>query len=210
MLTLVLVHFELGSCSDFIPTDGKISRPSWALWVWQTGREIRCICKRLVGPRQQSVQVVCSRGDKCWHGCCPLIEMPVCPCSAPCLPLFFSMLCSLWCWPLDDCQRFANCLTFVCPVSNQAAGFLEVSLVSVSLACCLSWSDLACRLWRAKCANRGMTCVFVVEASVLPNSRLHQIVVANGQIIGATYVVPSQYVLWGRAPCTYEQYGAVW
>ena len=65
MLTLVLVHFELGSCSDFIPTEdpkpklGNLSVTNW-------GRNSLHL-QRLVGPnpKKQSVQVVCSRRDKC-------------------------------------------------------------------------------------------------------------------------------------------------
>jgi hypothetical protein len=63
MLTLVLVHFELGTCSDFIPTeDPKAKLGTLSVTNWERNS---LHLQRLVGPRQQSVQGVCSRGDKC-------------------------------------------------------------------------------------------------------------------------------------------------
>jgi hypothetical protein len=61
-------------------------------------------------------------------------------------------------WWLEICQ-LPNLLSAQCPI--RLLGFLEVSLLSLSLACRLSWSALACTMRCAKCANRGVTCVYL-------------------------------------------------
>ena len=74
----VLVHFELGMWFWFNP-NGRSQGQVGHSWVWQTGREICCICKRWLVPSSNQSNVVCS-GDKCWLLTVDmdvLIEMPV-------------------------------------------------------------------------------------------------------------------------------------
>ena len=73
-----LVHFELGMWFWFNP-NGRSQGQVGHSWVWQTGREICCICKRWLVPSSNQSNVVCS-GDKCWLLTADmdvLIEMPV-------------------------------------------------------------------------------------------------------------------------------------